>query len=616
MRRLFVAIAVVLLALTPSLLAADGPDGKYLQAYRLIQEADHYSAAGQLELAAQKYLEAQGELKNIEASHPNWNQKLIQFRLRYVNRKIGAPGPDPAPLLPPRSAPAKPPVVPPQPQTAEPPPIPAPPEVEADDRDSRIHELTEHVRRLESNQATLEAKLQEALAAQPAVIDSRELAKAEARIKELEKEREVLRISLDQANTQATKPDVAQPDLTKSLEEANLKLAEQSDTITALRQEKDFLEKQMQAARRSQEEAVAALRFENDTLKKRLATAPTTSVAGAEQMEKELTSTKAALQSSRDTMASLQIRLRTLEEERESIQKARKELETKLASAQSRPDSNESPRIKQLQRERDDLQKRLNDTTRELAEAKAKVKQAKPQPVSDELTGLRARLAALEAAKVPYTAEELALFKRPDDRASIIRTAVNKRELPANAASLQAEAQRAVVARRFDEAEKKYIELLRFDESNVTTLQRLANTQIEQDRLDDAAKTMSRALAVDPSDARSLLLMGIIKFEQSDYEGAFDHLSRSAKADPENSETQNYLGITLSERGQRAAAETALRKAIQLSPSNYFAHYNLAVVYATQKPPFTELARWHYQRALAFGHPADPKLEALIEKKQ
>ena len=71
----------------------------------------------------------------------------------------------------------------------------------------------------------------------------------------------------------------------------------------------------------------------------------------------------------------------------------------------------------------------------------------------------------------------------------------------------------------------------------------------------------------------------------------------------------------MSNKGQRAAAETALRKAIQLNPNYEDAHYNLAVVYATQKPPFLELARWHYQKALAYGHQANAEVEKMIEDK-
>jgi Tfp pilus assembly protein PilF len=66
----------------------------------------------------------------------------------------------------------------------------------------------------------------------------------------------------------------------------------------------------------------------------------------------------------------------------------------------------------------------------------------------------------------------------------------------------------------------------------------------------------------------------------------------------------------------RVPAETALRKAVQLQPGYADAQYNLAVVYATQQPPATELARWHYQKALAVGHPRNPDLEKRFEMRQ
>jgi len=97
---------------------------------------------------------------------------------------------------------------------------------------------------------------------------------------------------------------------------------------------------------------------------------------------------------------------------------------------------------------------------------------------------------------------------------------------------------------------------------------------------------------------------------------AIDLLSRSAEADPKNAETQNYLGITLSQKGMRAPAETALRKAIQLYPGYGSAHINLAVIYVTQQPPLVELARWHYQKALAAGRPRSPNLEKMLDEQK
>ena len=43
------------------------------------------------------------------------------------------------------------------------------------------------------------------------------------------------------------------------------------------------------------------------------------------------------------------------------------------------------------------------------------------------------------------------------------------------------------------------------------------------------------------------------------------------------------------------------------------AHHSLAVIYITHQPPWAELARWHYQRALAAGHPHNPDLEKMFD---
>jgi len=148
----------------------------------------------------------------------------------------------------------------------------------------------------------------------------------------------------------------------------------------------------------------------------------------------------------------------------------------------------------------------------------------------------------------------------------------------------------------------------------VYALANLATIDLHQNRLTDAEANLNRALGFDPDDPRSLTLLGSLKFSQQKYEEALDVLGRAAQIDPNDPETQNYLGITLSHLEQRGPAETALRRAIQLAPNFGGAHQNLAIIYATQQPPFRELARWHYQKSLATGHPANPEVEKLIER--
>ena len=46
------------------------------------------------------------------------------------------------------------------------------------------------------------------------------------------------------------------------------------------------------------------------------------------------------------------------------------------------------------------------------------------------------------------------------------------------------------------------------------------------------------------------------------------------------------------------------------------AQNNLAVFYASENPPNVPLARFHYQKALAAGHPHNAEIEALLAKRQ
>jgi Tfp pilus assembly protein PilF len=72
----------------------------------------------------------------------------------------------------------------------------------------------------------------------------------------------------------------------------------------------------------------------------------------------------------------------------------------------------------------------------------------------------------------------------------------------------------------------------------------------------------------------------------------------------------------LADKGLRSAAETAFRKALASEPDYAEAHYNLAFIYAEEKPPSMEMARWHYRRAVDLGHGKSPELEKLLAPPQ
>ena len=98
------------------------------------------------------------------------------------------------------------------------------------------------------------------------------------------------------------------------------------------------------------------------------------------------------------------------------------------------------------------------------------------------------------------------------------------------------------------------------------------------------------------------------------YNEAIKSLTHSIEIKSDDSETHNYLGITYSQTGFQEAAEKELLKAIELKPDYADAHFNLAVVFASQSPPSIEMARKHYKQALALGAAKDSELEKLLVK--
>ena len=182
--------------------------------------------------------------------------------------------------------------------------------------------------------------------------------------------------------------------------------------------------------------------------------------------------------------------------------------------------------------------------------------------------------------------------------------------------ALVAEAQRLYANRQLDKAEEKYLQVLQQDNKNVPTLANLAAIQLDLGHLETAEINIKQALALAPNDSYSLFVLGRLRFSQKKFDEAIDALSHAAKLDPQDAQVQNFLGLALSEKGLRGPAEAALRKAIQLDPGYANAHANLAVAYITQQPPLVELARWHYQKALAAGLPHNPELEKMLNANQ
>jgi cytochrome c-type biogenesis protein CcmH/NrfG len=571
---------------------AQTPEDRYLKAYATMQQADDLRTGGDSRGAINRYLEAQVALKEIRQQYPGWNERILAFRLEYISDQL-------APLT----------------KGGMPPAEAAPsdgPKV------SPLEQQQGEIARLAGQNALLEARLREALKVQPAATDPRELARAEERIKALQKERDLLAVTLEQAKVNL--PRGASADVQAAA--VQQQVVTQSAVADVLKKQNDELQRQItELQKRLQGRLVAGITADTLPLKEAIA----------------------ALQASNRVMKVEQEAMenRLLEFVKTynlGASEREKEFEKKLAEANAVADS--------ARKERDTLLQKLEMVTRELNKEADKQPTAASAELERQLESIRAKLEIFEAKAVPYSSEELALFKQAPIKVAAAQAAVppptnapavtgtngpavtaaaangtnapavaaRKKELPPGAGPLLRDADRAIDAERFDEAEAKLRDILRQDPDQPFVLAKLAAVQMDQNKTAEAEASLQKALTVDPQDSACLYLMGSLKVRQEKFDEGIDLLSQTVKLSPENAQAHYYLAKALVQKGQRKPAETALRKAIHIKPGWGEAHYLLAVIYATQEPNFRGLAQYHYKRAIAGGAPRNPDLEKFMEK--
>ena len=589
MKSFLVATLVVISFLT-SAPAQQEADEKYIAIYGVVQQAESMAGTGEPRQALTSLTEAQTQLQQFQKIYPAWNPGIINYRLEDLAKKIAGLKIQIAAA----SAPAQP-VAPAVGLSA----------AEAAKLSAQAENLRTQLAAMQAENQKLQAKLKEALAAQPAAIDAGELVRAQEQVRSLTKENDLLKASELVATGKNSGPDTnGMASLRWQLADASKKYSEEHSRAENLVAENAALQKNLQQTGGHDATTVDLLQSENGRLKAQLAAlqAAANDSAAAAELAGKFTAARsqiAALQSAA-TVASL---------EKGALENKVRQLAAEVAALRA---ANNEGRIRDLTEQRDELAKQLAAASKNPSR---KASDAQLAALNKEIQALRARVAVDESKPVPYTPDELALFRQttPQPNPEPIKRSIQ--ELPSGTAELVVSAQQHFARHEFDQAEADYQKILERDQNNGLALANLATIELQQDKLADAEKHITAALAQTPDDAYNLSTLGYLKFRQDKYDDALNILSRAVKIDPNNPEIQNYLGVTLSHKGLRVQAETALRKAIQINPFYAPAHNNLAVVYLNQSPPSPLLARWHYQKAVAAGQPRNPDLEKLLAEK-
>jgi len=251
---------------------------------------------------------------------------------------------------------------------------------------------------------------------------------------------------------------------------------------------------------------------------------------------------------------------------------------------------------------------------------------------------LTSYLAVLGAPVLELTAEERTLFKDPvslltepaadkldvglaitmPTEAEAARNLVEAGPQGASALTPEArelvrEAQQLFNEKNYTGAEKIYQRIVELLPENYFVLSNLGAVQIEAGKLSAAEIALAKAIIISPEDSFAHTHLGIAHSRQGRFEEARSSLARAIELNNKDAVAYNYLGVCLAQQGERDNSEEKLKHAIELDPNYANAHFNLAVLYATTKPPSIELAKQHYQLATQLGAAPDPSLERLIQ---
>jgi Flp pilus assembly protein TadD len=614
-------LALFLIALTApagAQTSSKAPQDVYLQIYLQIQEAERLENSGQKLTAKNRYQASLERLTELQKSSPQWEPTIVKYRMKYCQDKIAAladardatpavaADPEPSSELPvkdPIKEPVKTPV-------QDPEKTPAP----------KVPEVTEVTPPAPDGTLKVPVVAPEIPPPAPVVPPTPPVETPSAETVELKKKVQ---------------------DLQEELASTKQKLDTAVAEAAQLKSLSEDLKKQLAEARKGSSEQMDKLLDENKSLKEKLADANTQveklqkgekSVAN---LEEQVTKLKDQLETSQKQNEELVRANEGYRKQLEETQKTIAESTQKLATLEK--DSKTSgPLVEENKVLRDIIDRQLKEQARRDAAKRLALEEI--TALNIQSTTLQSQVQILGTPLVELTAKERAMLKIPvaevkevkepkeskeakvDDTTGGISAPLaasagidSKPRIPEEFRDVAEQAQKLFAQRKFDEAAAKYQIILNTYPNSLYALSNLGVVRFQQGNYPAAEKALRRAVELAPQDAFSHTILGISLYQQGKYDQAITVLQRAIALDPKDPKTRNYLGISLSQLGRQESAEQQCRKAIELDDTYGDAHFNLAVIYATQKPPAKELARRHYKRGLELGVPRDPQLEELLK---
>ena len=327
--RRFLTHLVLGLSLGMAQLCADGADDAFIRIYNLIQQAEAHRETGQWSSAREAFTEAQSGLEVLRRNYPTWNERVVAYRIRYVGERLEALKKTPEAFNKPSANPATSAAV----ASNTPPTVALAPNGEVV---AQFEQLNLEIQRLSGDKQLLEAKLREALSAQPAPVDPREFQSAIERITALQTTNKVLLASLEQQQTERRNlvDKVVADEARAALDEANKSLLEQKVAAGRIEKQKQEIETKLKSL---QAGPLQTLQKENSTLKQQV-----TELKSDTERGKQVADLAAKL-------AQIQISLDESKKRNSTLTSEKTGLERQLAELQARTSEESLSKIRQLE---------------------------------------------------------------------------------------------------------------------------------------------------------------------------------------------------------------------------------------------------------------------------
>lgn len=608
--RSIISTTVLLLILGMTGHSQESPQDQYLKIYLLIQEADKLETAGQKASARERYQVSYDRLKDLQQENPQWEPTIVKFRLKYTQDKVeqlqGATDQNPGQVIAPipdelmTDVPQSPP-------TPAPTPFPTP-----GPSDTGTMAPTEPVEPTLTPSQLMEQRAPSPMTGNETSTVSFTGSANDPEIPSLDGAPEELKTRIRTLESQ--------------LADAREQLADAKTEAAQLRTRVQDLEKKIQIALEgSTEEKISMMMEENQRLKDQL--------SSTEAMITGLQTGDSAqsILNLRSQVEKIQGQLELAKQENTALRETNDEYREQLNTLQADLDeAKNDDQINSLKEEnavlRDIVNRQLKEQARRDIAKRLALEEL--ENLAIDSAKLETQLDILGSPLVELSDDERALLRRPttglvveetgeistslDSQTSGSDNYATRPRVPSEFKDVAEQANTFFQQGKFDEAAAKYQTILNSYPESLYAISNLAVVRFQQGRYPAAEDYLRRSVKLAPRDAFSHSILGIVLYQQGKYDEAVQILSRASALDPNDPKTRNYLGIAASQKGWQEAAEQECRKAIELDPQYGDAHFNLAVIYATQNPPAKELSRRHYNRALELGVPRDDQLESLI----